>query len=264
MTYCLGISVNEGLVFISDSRTNAGVDQINTFSKMHVFAQDRRFLVLLSAGNLATTQGVISHLGRDIKQNPSENLYTQETVRDAANYVGEISRVEQQRYLQENEEKTGVREATFLLGGQIEGEEPRLLMIYPEGNSIRATDETCFLQLGETKYGKPILDRILEKTTSVGRALMCGLVSMDSTMKSSALVGPPIEYTIYLRDTYCEAIQHTLDQNDEYLVQLRQAWSEHIKKAFPSLPLAPGLSSLKTFYRGNVLKLKQKHQKQPK
>ena len=246
--------MNDGLVFISDSRTNAGVDQIHTYSKMHVFSQGRRFLVLLSSGNLATTQGVISHIKRDIEQTPADSLYTRRSLRDAADYIGEISRSEQRRHKQESDEKN-VHEATFLLGGQIGIEEPVVFMIYPEGNSIRATDETCFLQVGETKYGKPILDRIIDKNTSIEKALMCGLVSMDSTIKSSALVGPPIEYVIYLQDTFGLAVQNSLNEDDEYLVRLRQSWSDHIKVAFNSLPPPPGLESLQCGQPGKVLKM---------
>lgn len=255
MTYCIGIAINDGLVFLSDSRTNAGVDQIQIHSKLHAFQSSRHFYVLLTAGNLATSQGVIDRLKRDIDENSPSNLFNKSNMRDAATYVGELSRVEQRRLSPHPKESEFKPEASFILGGQVETEEPTMTQIYSEGNFISAGNETCFLQLGEIKYGKPILDRMLDKHTSLHQALMCGLVSMDSTMKSSALVGPPIQYVVYQRNSFAAALQITLKEDDEYLGSLRQAWAKNIRAAFESLPLAPGWDAQKAHPKNNVLNI---------
>lgn len=244
MTYCLGISVKEGLVFVSDSRTNAGADNINTYSKMHLYTHERKFVVLLASGNLATTQGVLAQIERDIRDRSQASLWNMLSLDAAAEYVGSISVEEQNKHARNRAETDFQPAASFILGGQIAPEEPRLLQIYPEGNFIRASETMPFLQVGEVKYGRPILDRIVDDETSLRSAVMCGLVSMDSTMRSNVTVGPPIEYLVYLRDTYQTALHRCLEEDDEYLINLRRTWASNLRNAFETLREAPGLNEL--------------------
>lgn len=255
MTYCIGVAVNDGLVFVSDSRTNAGVDQIHTFSKMHVFSRERHFYVLLTAGNLATTQGVTSRLHKDIKEFSARNLYTMQDMGEAASYIGEISREEQSLYTGNESEQSFSPEASFVLGGQVMDENPSITQVYPEGNFIRSSKETCYLTIGETKYGKPILDRILHGEFDVANAVMCALVSMDSTTRSNATVGPPIEYLVYRNHEYSPCLRQSLDRDNVYWIQLRKSWSESLRNAFDALPLAPGLEQLQSGTHSNVMSI---------
>ncbi len=233
MTYCVAISVNAGICFISDSRTNAGVDQVSTYSKVHVFGRDGdRQIVLLSAGNLATTQGVINQLEKDIKTSTRRNLMTVTTMLDAADYVGEVSVAQQEKHTASG----ASYEASFLVAGQIMGEEHRCFMIYPQGNHITTSADTPFLQIGESKYGKPILDRIIDLDLALDTAAVCGLVSMDSTMKSNVTVGPPIDVLIYEAETLVLNKRYRFDESSEYLRQINAAWDQRLKEAFASMP----------------------------
>ncbi len=233
MTYCLAVQVKSGLIFVSDSRTNAGVDQVSIYSKMHTFGRDGdRQLVLLSAGNLGTTQGVVAQLQRDIRSNADENLFTIADLNEAGDYVGRLNREQQSKV-------TGggaTFEASFILGGQIGSEPPGILRIYPEGNHICATDETPYLQIGESKYGKPILDRIVAPSTSLEQAALCALVSMDSTIRSNVTVGPPIEVLVYRRDSLTAGDYLKLDNDSAYLRDLKRSWEEGLRDAFMKLP----------------------------
>lgn len=246
MTYCLAVTVDDGLVFASDSRTNAGVDQIATFSKMHRFlGNGERFFVLLSAGNLATTQAVVTRLTRDIEKKAKRSLATVEHISEAAEYVGEISREEQQKHAA-SEDKHFNPDASFILGGEIAGRPPSIFQIYPEGNFIRAGDRTPFLQIGELKYGKPILDRIVAADMDLHVAARCAIVSMDSTMRSNVTVGPPIEVLIYRSGTMESGRHIVLGEDDDYLRSLRLAWQESIRNAFNDLPgLPPRAASIR-------------------
>ena len=236
MTYCLAIKIQEGLVFCSDSRTNAGPDQVSTFSKLHRFdSDDQRQLVILSAGNLATTQAVVDEIKRDLREKADVNLDNCNYLSDIADYVGRLSLEVQNKYAPAGEEAGFNAEATFILGGQIVGEEQELYLIYPEGNHIRVSSQHPYLQIGETKYGKPILDRIIEPETLKEVAMRCALVSMDSTMRSNATVGPPIEL-LYLPEGMSPGIYHQLEQDSDYLIDLREAWNEKIVEAFNELP----------------------------
>ena len=190
MTYCVAIKVGKGIVFASDSRTNAGVDYISTYSKMYSFdLPDDRAMVLLSSGNLATTQAVINYVKRDIQNDASINLKNVHYLYDAADYIGKMS----QQYQKEHGEalrKNGISaEASFILGGQIHGHEQEIYLIYPQGNYISASEDTPYLQIGETKYGKPILDRVIRTDTTLEDAARCALVSLDSTIRSNISVG---------------------------------------------------------------------------
>jgi len=233
MTYCLAIKVKAGLVFTSDSRTNAGIDHVSTYSKMHTFGRERdRQFVLLSAGNLATTQGVIARLYRDIRDSADENLFTMRDISEAGDYVGNISRAQQMKV-------TGggaTFEASFILGGQVSDELPEIMLIYPEGNHIFATEETPYLQIGESKYGKPILDRIIASDSSLEHAALCALVSMDSTLRSNVTVGPPIDVLVYRKDSLSPGDHLRLDSDSPYLRELKRSWEEGLKEAFHKLP----------------------------
>lgn len=234
MTYCVAVSVNAGMIFCSDSRTNAGVDNASTYSKMNRFGIDgQRQFVVLVAGNLATTQGVISQLQRDIKDSASVNLLNVPSVDDAADYIGNISLEQQQ--------KTGggaAFEASFILGGQIRGTDHKAVLIYPQGNHITSGPDTPYLQIGESKYGKPILDRILSLDTSLDTAALCALVSMDSTMRSNLTVGPPIEVQVYETDSLVmtERRYHRFSEDSEFLREIKRSWDARLKEAFNKLP----------------------------
>jgi putative proteasome-type protease len=232
MTYCVAVLVDEGIVFCSDSRTSAGVDQINTYTKMFRFGQDgKRQFVILSAGNLATTQAVIDRLAKDIAHNTKVNLYTVADLHEAADYIGKLS-VEQQK-------KTGgtaAYESTFIIGGEVLGSTPQLLLIYPQGNHITASTLTPFLQIGESKYGKPILDRIITSKTDLHTVALCSLVSMDSTMRSNLTVGPPIDIQIYRANSLMPGEYYHLESDSEYLKNINLAWNERMVESFTSLP----------------------------
>lgn len=238
MTYCVGVSVDSGLVFASDSRTNAGSDQVSSYSKMHVLgiAGERQF-VILTAGNLATSQAVVAQLRQEFKDDPDCPLNKARYLTEAADYLGEVSRRRQKRYVDKDGPNAGFNPAaTFILGGQIAGEPPGLHMIYPEGNHITTSTATPFLQIGEAKYGKPILDRIIEHDTSLADAARCALVSMDSTMKSNVTVGPPVELLLYRCDSLVLDRYRRLDEDDPYLRALRNSWAENIRLAIAALP----------------------------
>jgi putative proteasome-type protease len=233
MTYCVAISLNDGLVFASDSRTSAGVDNISTYSKMKKFGIDgERQFVILSSGNLATTQGVISHVKRDIKSKSSVNLNNIPHMSDAAEYLGEINREQQ-----EKSTGGGVNfEASFIIGGQIAGGKPAVYLIYPQGNYITTSKDTPYMQIGESKYGKPILDRILTPESSLETASLCALVSIDSTMRSNLTVGPPIEVMVYHTDSLILDRHYRFDVDSDYLRQLKRSWDNNLREAFINLP----------------------------
>jgi len=233
MTYCVAVSVKAGIVFCSDSRTNAGVDQISTYRKMHRFGRDGdRQFVILSAGNLATTQAVINQLKNDIQENAPTNLLNVTSMDSAAEYIGQVSLAQQSKYnLGGN-----IYEANFIIGGQIIGKPHRVMMVYPQGNFITTSKDTPYLQIGESKYGKPILDRIIEPSTTLDTAALCALVSMDSTMRSNLTVGPPIDLSIYAADSFVQGHNYRLQQDSDYLRDLKRAWDERLKDAFRSLP----------------------------
>jgi putative proteasome-type protease len=233
MTYCVAISLDAGLCFISDSRTNAGVDNVSTYSKMHTFGiEGERQIILLSAGNLATTQGVIAQIKKDIRQESSINLLNVPHLEDAADYIGGVN-------IAQEEKHTGggtSYEARFIVGGQIQGHKPRAYLVYPQGNHITTSADTPYLQIGESKYGKPILDRILSRESSIETAALCGLVSMDSTMRSNLIVGPPIDVILYLADTLVINRQYRFEESSEYLRQINKSWDAKLKEAFASMP----------------------------
>ena len=237
MTYCLGLSLEEGLVLASDSRTNAGVDYVTTYSKMHVFtpAPDRIFIIL-SAGNLATTQEVVNHIQRDLDYPSGENLASVRYLFEAAEYIGKIS-VDVQLNHNQSLNQSGISgETTLLLGGQIAGQPHGLNLIYPQGNYIAASPETPYLQIGESKYGKPALDRIIGRSLGLEQGSQLCLVSLDATTRSNITVGPPFEVATYKKDAFQVQCRCKFEDDNPYLMSLRQAWNEGINSAFYSLP----------------------------
>lgn len=223
------------MCFVSDSRTHAGIDNISTYSKMFTFDYNDRCLAVLSAGNLATTQGVIKQLKREIKEGAFPNLLTQQSLEEAADYVGKVSTEQQRKH---SGEAIGL-EASFIVGGQIMGQKQEAYLVYPQGNHITTSKDTPFLQVGENKYGKPILDRIIEPSLSLETAAMTALVSMDATMRSNLTVGPPIDVLIYQKDELCFSRRYRFEEDDEYLRQLKAAWDQQLRVAFNGLPPIP-------------------------
>jgi putative proteasome-type protease len=239
MTYCVAISLDQGLVLTSDSRTNAGIDNVSTYSKMFRFdSTPNRAIVLLSAGNLATTQCVIEQIHRDIREERPLNINTTDYLSDTADYIGDILSSRIQRY-SENEQSGFSPEATMLLAGQIQGSPPQVFLIYPQGNHITTSPETPYLQIGESKYGKPVLDRFITMQTSLADAATCAMISMDSTMKSNASVGPPIEVLTYVSDSFDLTQHYRFEADDSYLIDLRHAWSDKLNEAFTEMPRIP-------------------------
>lgn len=237
MTYCLGIINQSGIVMGADSRTNAGVDYISTYQKLFNFSQPGdRVLLVCTSGNLAITQAVITLLRQDLKYQTPISLHTLPTFYEIARYIGSKSRQVQEQdkaWLQQ----AGIEfSCNFLLGGQIKGEEPELFLVYSQGNCIQATKETPFLQIGETKYGKPILDRTLNYQMPLEAVAKCALLSIDSTMKSNISVGPPIDLALYEVNTFILRHQLRLRIGDPYLFKMRRAWEEHLKQAFDCMP----------------------------
>ncbi len=238
MTYCIAASIDQGLVLVSDSRTNAGIDNVSTYGKMHAFdTSSDRVLVLLSAGNLATTQAVLEQLHRDKMKDAETNLNNVDCLSAAANYLGQVSLEKQKLHQDAAGQSAFDPSASFILAGQIGEEEHAAYMIYPEGNSITTSTHTPFLQIGEIKYGKPVLDRFLKPETSLDEAARCCLVSMDSTIRSNASVGPPVELLIYRKDSFSLNEYYCLSGDDEYLLVLRRLWENKLKEAFSQLPV---------------------------
>ena len=239
MTYCVAIKVGEGVVFASDSRTNAGVDQVSVYSKMHTFGDDgARTVVLLTSGNLATTQAVLRRLRTDQAEGRDRNLATARTMAEIAEYIGELSVMEQKKHKRHESDKFSA-EASFIVGGQISAEPPQIFLVYPQGNYIRATAGTPYLQIGETKYGKPILDRIISEALPLELAARCALVSMDSTLRSNATVGPPIELLSYVTDSVKLPPRLVFGEDSDYLRELRVVWQNALKRSFEQLPAVP-------------------------
>ena len=236
MTYCLAIKTQSGLVFASDSRTNAGVDHVSSYSKMHTFAfPGERFFTLLSSGNLATTQAVVKRLHADCELLDAPNLCNVRDIDAAVNYVGMVSTEVQRSQAQRDTMNTSF-EATFIFGGQIRGSEPAIYLIYPQGNYIHEPPDLPFLQIGETKYGKPILDRVIRTDTPLELAARCALVSLNSTIRSNLTVGPPLELLLYRADAFDEGLRLLMTEEDPFYRSLSDAWSEGLKRALNNLP----------------------------
>jgi len=242
VTYCIGILLDEGVVLASDSRTNAGIDRVSTFRKMFSFDKPgERFFTLVTAGNLSLTQGVVSLMTEWLdNENPEQDLYAVTSMFGAARVVGNALREIHKTdagYLQQQEVDFS---ASFILAGQLKGGQLRLFMIYDAGNFIEAMGDTIYFQIGEVKYGKPILDRIIQHDTSLNDAAKCALISFDSTMRSNVSVGPPLDLMIYRRDSLKPGFTVRLEDDDPYLQAVREGWGGAIHKAFHDIIHDPG------------------------
>jgi putative proteasome-type protease len=243
MTYCLGMKLHTGMVFVSDSRTNAGVDNVGRFEKMRIFQKPgERVIVTLSAGNLSTTQSVLSmieHLAR--KDSNVLGFYNATSMFEVAGAVGNALREVNKRdgeYLRNAKIDAS---ASFIVGGQIQGEGPRLFHVYSEGNFIETSRETCYFQIGEIKYGKPILDRVASADLSMSDAIKLALISFDSTMRANIGVGPPLDLVTVPCDTFAIGVNRHLEEEDPYLSLVRQGWSDGLRKVYNGIP-APAWS----------------------
>jgi putative proteasome-type protease len=240
MTYCVGIRLDAGLVFMSDSRTNAGLDQISTYRKMMIYERPGdRFMVMLSAGNLSVSQSVreilqVEKLDRGAHEEPL-SIWNATSMFDATRVLGAAVR---RVYEQDGPslKAAGIDfNASMIFGGQIKGEAMRLFMVYSAGNFIEATRETCFYQVGESKYGKPILDRVLVPSTPLDEAAKCALVSMDSTLKSNLSVGLPLDLLVY-REGEFRSTQHVcIDEHNPYFRMIRSTWGQRLHEVFEDI-----------------------------
>ncbi len=240
MTYCIGIRLNAGLVFLSDSRTNAGIDQISTFRKMIVYERaDDRFMVLLSAGNLSISQSVreilqLEKIDRGVDQ-PGLTIWNAASMFDAVRVLGAAVR----RVFQQDGpslQAAGIDfNASMIFGGQIKGEAMRMFLVYSAGNFIEATRETCFFQVGESKYGKPILDRVLVPDTPLAEAAKCALVSMDSTLKSNLSVGLPLDLLVYEEGKFQSEQIVCIDEQNPYFQMIHSTWGQRLREVFEGI-----------------------------
>ncbi len=239
MTYCVAMRLKDGIVFASDTRTNAGIDNVSTFKKLYRFGiEGERSIALLTAGNLATSQAVINMLRNGIDQNHDLNLHNVPTLFDAAQLVGGMV----SKITRDTQNRANMQEGfgcSFLLGGQIKGQRPGLFQIYQEGNCICSTKDTPFFQIGESKYGKPILDRSLSYESGLPDAVRAILVSFDSTIRSNLSVGFPIDLLVYRNDTFVLPEGCRLNEKDPYLQHLRIQWSEGLKAILQQFELPP-------------------------
>jgi putative proteasome-type protease len=239
MTYCIGVKLDAGMVFLSDSRTNAGLDRISTFRKMMVYERPGdRFMALLTAGNLSVSQSVREILQIESVDNgdkPAITIWNATSMYDAARVLGSaVRRVREQDG--PSLSAAGIDfNATMIFGGQIKGEAMRLFLVYSAGNFIEATRETCFFQAGESKYGKPILDRMLRPSTTLAEAAKCALVSMDSTMKSNLSVGLPLDLLVYENNQFETQKVICIDDQNPYFQSISTGWGQRLKQVFESI-----------------------------
>jgi putative proteasome-type protease len=236
MTYCVAIRLDAGLVFLSDSRTNAGVDQISTFRKMTVFEHPgERLLVLLSAGNLAVTQAVRQILCERVGPHDS-SVWNAKTMFEAVRVLGEAIREVHERDSKSLQEFGIEFNANFILGGQIRGERMRLFHVYSAGNFIEASQENLYFQIGEAKYGKPIIDRVIQPGTTLDEAAKCALISMDSTLRSNISVGLPLDLLVYEVDALRVTKFVQIDSTNQYMNMIRNTWGARLKQVFSEIP----------------------------
>lgn len=238
MTYCLGILLNDGVVMAADSRTNAGVDHVSTFRKLNVFeTPGERVIALATAGNLATSQAVVSLVSERLGDPHGENgILAADSMFAVARIVGSTLRQVIDEHGEAVREDGGDPSATFILGGQIESRSPRLFLIYAAGNFIEATHDTPFLQIGENKYGKPILDRTVDFDMPMDRAVKAALVSFDSTMRSNLSVGPPIDLITIQAGKQRIERHAVIGEDDPYFAALRKQYGDGIVSVFDGLP----------------------------
>jgi putative proteasome-type protease len=237
MTYCVALLLDEGLVFASDTRTNAGVDQVAVFPKMHTFeTRGERVLVLLTAGNLAITQSVVNRLREAVRADEGAHLLNVKSLFEAASLVGGEMRAAFERDGEHLKNHNTEFNASILIGGQIEGEKPRLFNVYAAGNFIEPSVETPYFQIGETKYGKPIIDRVIKHNSEMMDAVKCVLISFDSTIRSNISVAAPIDLLLYRTDSFHADCKQRISEGDGYYATVRQGWAEGLKQVFAGLP----------------------------
>ena len=244
MTYCVGILVREGLVMIADTRTNAGIDNIATFRKLHLFEKPgEAVMAIATAGNLAVSQSVLTLISEGMEDPETQAVHTitdMPSMFKAAQFVGRAIREVHRTVGQQLEQAMpGSFDVSMLLGGQVKGGRLRLFMIYAAGNFIEATADTPYLQIGEHKYGKPILDRSVTEATTLDEALKLGLISMDSTIRSNLGVGLPIDLVVVRRDALKSDLTYRIDETEPYFHDLRERWSEALRAAHKAIPLPP-------------------------
>jgi putative proteasome-type protease len=238
MTYCVGVLLESGMVFASDSRTNAGVDHVSSFRKMAVYERPGdRVIVVLTSGNLSVTQNAINLLEASSRRGDGgPSIWSAPSMYDVATMLGDALREVKRRdgaYLQQNNIDAS---ASFIVGGQLAGEPQRMFMVYQEGNFIEATGETPFFQIGETKYGKPIIDRVVKPSTTLIDAAKCVLISFDSTMRSNVSVGLPIDLVTYQNDALRVQIKRRIGETDPYFTMIHHQWGEGLRRVFAQLP----------------------------
>ena len=238
MTYCVAMSLDAGMIFASDSRTNAGVDHIARFSKMRVFARDAdRVVVVLSSGNLSVTQNAINLVEQRARAGgDGHHLWNVPSMFEVAQFLGDALREVKARdgpYMAQNNIDAS---ASFIVGGQIHDEAPRLFEVYSEGNFIEATPDTCYFQIGESKYGKPVIDRVVTRSTTLLDATKCTIVSFDSTMRSNISVGLPIDLLVYETGSLKVTLQRRIQEFDPYFQLIHQQWGEGLRRVFAQLP----------------------------
>lgn len=241
MTYCVGIRVREGLAMIADTRTNAGVDDISIYRKLRVYGNDgKRLIVIASAGSLSITQAALQRLSRGVHNPETDQLETLDSVDDifsAAAAAGRSIRASREAMIGLQQSDISF-DTTFLVGGSIDGEPTRLFLVYPQGNAIECQSDTPFLQIGENKYGKPILDRALAHDTPLTDAIKTALISFDSTMRSNLAVGLPIDVMIARRGAG-EAVTKRIGEDDAYFHDLSQRWADALAQARAAIPDPP-------------------------
>ena len=239
MTYCVALMLKRGLVFMSDTRTNAGLDNISTYRKMFTWADDGgSCITILTAGNLATTQSLVSLIDERMKA-PSErspSILGLPSMFQVARLVGNTLREVIERQAQTGARADSAFNATIIVGGQVKGSEPRLFLVYPEGNFIEAGDDTPFFQSGETKYGRPILVRAFDPEMSFEAAVKLLLVSFDSTIKANLSVGLPLDLQLYETGSLTAGLHRRIDRDDAYFQAISAGWGNALKRAFDSLP----------------------------
>ncbi|MFT5870701.1 MAG: putative proteasome-type protease [Paracoccaceae bacterium] len=240
MTYCVGLRVSRGILMMSDTRTNAGVDSISIFKKMFVWeTEGERSITIMTAGNLATTQAVISLLNERVKpvDERAPSILTEPSMFQIARLVGDTLRevIANQTGI-EGPVADSAFNASMIIGGQIQGGEPRLFLVYPQGNFVEACDDTPFFQIGEAKYGKPILVRAYDPEMSFEEAVKLLMVSFDSTIKANLSVGLPLDVHLYESDTYKTGTRRRIEKDDPYFEAISSGWGEALKEAFAQLP----------------------------
>lgn len=239
MSYAVGLKLNSGLVFMSDTRTNAGVDNVSMFRKMFTWSKEgERVITLLTAGNLATTQSVVSLIDERSKAPNERNptILQAPSMFQVARIIGATLREIIRSNTMNGQEAESSFNATLILGGQIAPDPPRLFMIYPEGNFVEASEETPFFQIGETKYGRPILIRAYDPDMSFEEAVKLLMVSFDSTLKANLSVGMPLDLQVYESDSFVIGAERRIDRDDEYFQIVHRGWREALKQAFANLP----------------------------